>query len=110
MRTATMKQRLLVYAPDKSPSGFGDTDGGFKPYNDGRWIFAERRKTSGSYRNAVSERFSDYRAEYYVYYHHRIGEDWEVVDMETGIRYIVTNVFPDSAQNLRRLVCERKNQ
>lgn len=109
MRTASMKQRLQVWQPVNEKDGYGDTLSTFVPYNGSRPIPAERRKESGSFRSVVNEQYSDYRAEYYVYYQHRISDGWKIKDCETGIEYIVANHFPDRSQNIRRLVCERIN-
>lgn len=110
MRTATLKNRLYVWRPSADRSGFGDVEGELTPYNNGRWIYAERKRESGSGRNVVSERFSDYRAEYYIYNFHEVKEGWEVQDADTEIRYVVTNIFIDRPNSLRRIICERKNE
>ena len=105
-----MKQRLQVWKPEQFVDGFGNTTPAFVPYQSGHSIAAERKKESGSFRSVLNEQYSDYRAEYYIYYQHRVLEGWKVRDCETGVDYIVTNVFTDRAANLRRLVCEKINK
>lgn len=104
-----MTARLRVQEPVKREDGFGTAVTDYRDYRDGRPIPAERRKLYGSSVLEVREDFADYRAEYYVYWNHRIGVHWRVTDVETGILYEVKTEFPDRANNLRRLCCERVN-
>ena len=109
MRSAGMTARLKVKKPVEKSGGFGSSSPHFEDYLGGKSIAAELRKDSGSVRDVNGEHFSSYRAEYYVYWQHRIEVNWRVMDMETGLEYSVSNVFPDKRKNLRRLVCDRVN-
>lgn len=104
-----MTSRLKVQVLVEKKGGFGTSAPHFEDYREGRPIAAELRKESGSVSDIHGERFSDYRAEYYVYWQHKIKTGWRVTDLETGLVYSVNNVFPDKRQNLLRLVCERVN-
>lgn len=104
-----MTSRLKVQKLTERSDGFSTSTVHFEDYRDGRPIAAELRKESGSAVNVNGEHFSDYRAEYYIYWQHDVRTGWRVTDMETGLTYEVTNVFPDRRLNLRRIVCERVN-
>lgn len=104
-----MTSRLKVKEPVRRKDGFGTGETVYRDYRGGHPIPAERRKLYGTAVMEVREDFADYRAEYYVYWQHHIGVHWRVTDMETGILYEVKTEYPDRANNLRRLCCERVN-
>lgn len=109
MRSARMTSRLKVQKPVEKSGGFGTSSPHFEDYMSGKPVAAELRRESGNGVNVNGERFSDYRAEYYIYWQHKICNGWRVTDIDTELTYTVTNVFPDRRLNLRRLVCERVN-
>lgn len=104
-----MTTRLAVYMPKQTDNVYSTGITTYVPYLEGRAIAAERRKFYGTSIMEVKEDFADYRAEFYVYWQHKIEEHWRVVDKETGIKYEVKTVFPDRRNNLRKLYCERVN-
>lgn len=105
-----MRYRLKAWEPRKRGSEFG-TSGAvtYHPYREGRPVWAERRKISGSGTTEAGEHFADYRAEFNIRIFHKIGENWQVQAVGDKIRYAVRAVTDDPRLGMRTLHCERIN-
>lgn len=109
MKSHLLKDRILLFTPEKEETIFGSSGTAFSAYNGGAAVAAQRLRMSGREASGTGEAFADYRAEYIVNLGHPVASGWRCTDAETGVGFTVTAVFPDRGNRLLRLYCERLN-
>lgn len=107
MIAGRMRSMLVVYQPTTITTDSGAETITFEEYGT---IHAERVKLSGRMSQQVAELFSEYDAEYNVRDAHSVAEGWRVQDKQSGILYLVCNVYPNLDKGYKTLKCSRVNE
>ena len=107
MKAGNLKPLLRVYRPAHTTDPGTGADRTL--WERGRVILAERVRHTSTARVENRELFTDYRAEYRLRIQHRLTDTMRVEDTATGTLYAIVGVFPDPANGMLRISCERVN-